>query len=152
MANTFKNKVSAGVGTSTASVYTCPSATTAVVIGVTLCNLKSSGIEGTLQLTDTSAGATVSILKDAPIIIMDEATSALDSHSEKLIQESLEHLLADKTCIVIAHRLSTIKAMDRIIVLEDGRIIQDGSHGSLVRKVGLYKELWSLQQDGFIVE
>ena len=67
MANTFKNKVSAGVGTSTASVYTCPSATTAVVIGVTLCNLKSSGIEGTLQLTDTSAGATVSILKDAPI-------------------------------------------------------------------------------------
>lgn len=90
------------------------------------------------------------LLKDAPIIIMDEATSALDSYSEKLIQESLKHLLKDKTCIVIAHRLSTIKAMDRVIVLDNGEIIQDGVHKSLIKKDGLYKELWSLQQEGFI--
>jgi ABC-type multidrug transport system fused ATPase/permease subunit len=90
------------------------------------------------------------ILKDSPIIIMDEATSALDSHSEKLIQQSLEHLIKDKTCIVIAHRLSTIRSMDRIIVLDNGNIVQDGNHNSLVRKNGLYKDLWSLQQEGFI--
>ncbi|MCP4350095.1 MAG: ATP-binding cassette domain-containing protein, partial [Desulfobacterales bacterium] len=91
------------------------------------------------------------ILKDSPIIIMDEATSALDSHSEKLIQESLEKLMQDKTCIVIAHRLSTIKNMDRIIVLEEGKIIQDGTHLSLVRKDGIYKQLWNLQYGGLIV-
>lgn len=90
------------------------------------------------------------ILKDSPIIVMDEATSALDSQSEKLIQESLNHLLKNKTCIVIAHRLSTIKSMDRVIVLDEGQIIQDGAHNSLVRKIGLYKELWNLQQEGFI--
>jgi hypothetical protein len=67
MANTFKNKITAGVGSSVATVYTCPSATTAVVIGVTLCNLKTSGVEGTLALTDASVSATVSILKSAPI-------------------------------------------------------------------------------------
>lgn len=67
MANTFKNKVTAGVGSSVSTVYTCPSSTTAVVIGVTLCNLKSSGVEGTLALTDSSASVTVSVLKGAPI-------------------------------------------------------------------------------------
>lgn len=92
------------------------------------------------------------ILKDAPIIIMDEATSALDSQSEKLIQDSMEQLLKGKTCIIIAHRLSTIKSMDRVVVIEDGEIVQDGKHSSLVRKDGQYKELWKLQQDGFIVE
>ncbi|MCP4355556.1 MAG: ABC transporter ATP-binding protein [Proteobacteria bacterium] len=92
------------------------------------------------------------ILKDCPIIVMDEATSALDSHSEKLIQESLEKLMKDKTCIVIAHRLSTIKNMDRIIVLEEGKIIQDGTHLSLVRKDGIYKQLWNLQYGGLIAE
>ncbi|PPR10260.1 MAG: putative multidrug export ATP-binding/permease protein [Proteobacteria bacterium] len=90
------------------------------------------------------------ILKDSPIIIMDEATSALDSHSEKLIQESMEKLLGSKTCIIIAHRLSTIKSMDRVIVLDEGKIVQDGSHKSLIRRKGLYKELWNLQQDGFM--
>tara|TARA_Y100001960_G_scaffold301105_1_gene350831 strand:+ start:482 stop:2215 length:1734 start_codon:yes stop_codon:yes gene_type:complete len=90
------------------------------------------------------------ILKDSPIIIMDEATSALDSHSEKLIQESMEKLLGSKTCIIIAHRLSTIKSMDRVIVLDEGKIVQDGAHNSLIRRKGLYKELWKLQQDGFI--
>ena len=90
------------------------------------------------------------ILKDSPIIIMDEATSALDSHSEKLIQESMEKLLGSKTCIIIAHRLSTIKSMDRVIVLDEGKIVQDGAHNSLIRRKGLYKELWNLQQDGFI--
>ena len=67
MANTFKNGATAGVGTSVATVYTCPASTTAVVIGVTLCNLKTTGIQGTLQVTDTSAGATVHVLKSAPI-------------------------------------------------------------------------------------
>jgi ABC-type multidrug transport system fused ATPase/permease subunit len=92
------------------------------------------------------------ILKDAPIVIMDEATSALDSHSEQLIQESSKELLKDKTCIVIAHRLSTIKSADRVIVLEDGKILQDGSHQDLLKQNGAYKDLWNLQQDGFIAE
>lgn len=92
------------------------------------------------------------ILKDAPIVIMDEATSALDSYSEKLIQKSMEKLLEDKTCIIIAHRLSTIKSMDRVVVIEDGDVIEDGTHNSLVRKDGTYKKLWKLQQDGFLTE
>lgn len=90
------------------------------------------------------------ILKDAPIVIMDEATSALDSYSEKLIQESSQELLKNKTCIVIAHRLSTIKSADRVLVLEDGKIVQDGTHKDLLSKEGSYKKLWELQQDGFI--
>ena len=90
------------------------------------------------------------ILKDAPIVIMDEATSALDSHSEKLIQESMQELLKDKTCIIIAHRLSTIKSADRVLVLEEGEIVQDGTHKDLLNQEGVYKDLWQLQQDGFI--
>ncbi|HAS80500.1 MAG: ABC transporter ATP-binding protein [Candidatus Nomurabacteria bacterium GW2011_GWE1_32_28] len=90
------------------------------------------------------------ILKNAPILILDEATSSLDSHSESLIQDALIKLIGGKTTIVIAHRLSTIRQMDRIIVLEKGKIIEDGTHEELLnKKSGLYKKLWDLQAGGF---
>ncbi len=92
------------------------------------------------------------ILKNAPILILDEATSSLDSHSETLIQDALDKLMKNKTTIVIAHRLSTIKKMDRIIVLEDGGIIEEGSHDDLVKnEKSLYRHLWTLQAGGFII-
>ena len=91
------------------------------------------------------------ILKDAPILILDEATSALDSESEALIQQSLETLMKNRTSIVIAHRLSTIAKLDRIIVLENGRIVEDGSHEQLLaKKCGVYAKLWARQSGGFI--
>ncbi len=91
------------------------------------------------------------ILKDAPILILDEATSSLDSHSEFLIQDALRTLIKGKTTIVIAHRLSTVREMDRIIVIEKGKIIEDGIHEELAKKEnGLYKKLWDLQAGGFI--
>jgi ATP-binding cassette subfamily B protein len=90
------------------------------------------------------------IIKDAPILILDEATSSLDSHSELLIQDALHKLIQGKTTIIIAHRLSTIRQMDRIIVLEKGKIIEDGVHEELAnKKGGLYKKLWDLQAGGF---
>ncbi|MFA5937462.1 MAG: ABC transporter ATP-binding protein [Candidatus Paceibacterota bacterium] len=90
------------------------------------------------------------ILKNAPILILDEATSSLDSHSESLIQDALVKLIKGKTTIVIAHRLSTIRQMDRIIVVENGKIIEDGAHEELLnKKSGLYKKLWDLQAGGF---
>lgn len=92
------------------------------------------------------------ILKDAPILILDEATSALDSESEKLIQDALQKLMKDRTSIVIAHRLSTIANLDRIIVMEDGAIIEDGSHGALINHKGQYAKLWGHQSGGFIEE
>jgi ATP-binding cassette subfamily B protein len=91
------------------------------------------------------------ILKNAPILILDEATSALDSESEALIQDALRVLMEGKTVIVIAHRLSTIMTMDRIIVIEGGRIAAEGTHGELVtHKGGLYQKLWSIQAGGFV--
>ncbi|MCB9988899.1 MAG: ABC transporter ATP-binding protein [Rhodospirillales bacterium] len=90
------------------------------------------------------------ILKDAPILILDEATSALDSESEKLIQESLKDLMAGKTVIAIAHRLSTIAHLDRLIVMEDGKIVEDGPHKALLKQKGLYAKLWEMQSGGFI--
>lgn len=92
-----------------------------------------------------------SILKNAPILILDEATSSLDSASEMLIQDALNTLMAGKTTIVIAHRLSTIQKMDRILVIDDGRILEEGSHAKLLRnKKSLYKKLWELQAGGFL--
>jgi ATP-binding cassette, subfamily B, bacterial len=92
-----------------------------------------------------------SILKDAPIIVLDEATSALDSESEKLIQDALFKLMENRTTIVIAHRLSTIKHLDRILVLEDGKITEDGDHETLSKKKdGTYARLWAHQSGGFI--
>ena len=92
------------------------------------------------------------ILKDAPILVLDEATSALDSESEKLIQESLTELMKGRTSIVIAHRLSTIAKLDRIVVLDKGRVIEDGTHSELTKKGGVYSMLWSHQSGGFIEE
>ena len=93
------------------------------------------------------------ILKDAPILVLDEATSALDSESEALIQKSLETLMKNRTSIVIAHRLSTIAKLDRIIVLKNGKIVEDGSHDDLInKKRGVYAKLWARQSGGFIEE
>ncbi|SHF14481.1 ATP-binding cassette, subfamily B, multidrug efflux pump [Kaistia soli DSM 19436] len=90
------------------------------------------------------------LLKDAPILILDEATSALDSEVEAAIQESFFRLMAGKTVIAIAHRLSTIAAMDRLIVLDKGAIVETGSHDELLRRGGLYASLWHRQSGGFL--
>jgi ATP-binding cassette subfamily B multidrug efflux pump len=90
------------------------------------------------------------LLKDAPILILDEATSALDSEIEAAIQESLYNLMAGKTVIAVAHRLSTIAAMDRLVVMDKGRIVEEGSHDALLRKGGLYADLWRRQSGGFL--
>ena len=90
------------------------------------------------------------LLKNAPILVLDEATSALDSEVEAAIQESLNELMAGKTVIAIAHRLSTIAAMDRLIVMDRGRIVEDGGHEDLLARGGLYASLWSRQSGGFI--
>lgn len=92
------------------------------------------------------------MIKDAPILVLDEATSALDSESEKLIQDALWKLMEGKTAIVIAHRLSTIQKMDRIIVLDKGTIVEQGSHTELLKKKGHYAKLWAHQSGGFIEE
>ncbi|OGJ45413.1 hypothetical protein A2272_00975 [Candidatus Peregrinibacteria bacterium RIFOXYA12_FULL_33_12] len=90
------------------------------------------------------------ILKNAPILILDEATSSLDSGAEKMIQEALKTLLRNKTSIVIAHRLSTIMSMDRIIIIENGKVIEQGKHEELLSHKGRYFDLWSTQVRGFI--
>ncbi|HUC31305.1 MAG TPA: ABC transporter ATP-binding protein [Candidatus Paceibacterota bacterium] len=89
------------------------------------------------------------ILKNAPILVLDEATSSLDSESEALIQDALNTLMQGKTVIVIAHRLSTIMRMDRIIVIEGGKVVAEGTHDDLLKQGGLYKKLWSIQAGGF---
>jgi ATP-binding cassette subfamily B protein len=88
------------------------------------------------------------ILRDAPVLLLDEATSALDAQSERLVQQALERLMTDRTTIVIAHRLATVRSADRIIVMEDGRIVEQGDHDSLTAQGGLYARLARLQFDG----
>lgn len=90
------------------------------------------------------------MLKQAPLLVLDEATSSLDSVSESYIQEAFDELMKGKTTIVIAHRLSTIQKMDRIVVLEGGKIIEEGTHKQLLKKKGVYAELWDHQSGGFI--
>jgi ATP-binding cassette subfamily B multidrug efflux pump len=90
------------------------------------------------------------ILKNAPILVLDEATSALDSEVESAIQESLSTLMAGKTVIAIAHRLSTIARMDRLVVLDRGRLVEQGTHDALLRANGHYAALWRRQSGGFI--
>jgi ATP-binding cassette, subfamily B, bacterial len=90
------------------------------------------------------------IIKDCPVLILDEATSALDSESERLIQDALWKLMEGRTAIVIAHRLSTIQRMDRIVVLEEGEIAEQGTHKQLLGKGGVYAILWKHQSGGFL--
>ena len=92
------------------------------------------------------------MLKDAPILLLDEATSALDSEVEAAIQKSLDKMMDGKTVIAIAHRLSTIAAMDRLIVLDKGRIVEEGTHAQLLEQGGLYAKLWTHQSGGFLPE
>jgi ATP-binding cassette subfamily B protein len=89
-------------------------------------------------------------LKDAPVLVLDEATSALDSEVEAAIQSTLADVMEGKTVIAIAHRLSTLAAMDRIIVLDQGRIVEDGTHADLLAEGGLYAGYWNRQSGGFI--
>ena len=91
------------------------------------------------------------ILKNAPVLVLDEATSSLDSESELLIQDALKNLMKGKTTIVIAHRLSTIMQMDRIIVIDNGKVVEEGKHKELLKaKQGVYQKLWEIQAGGFI--
>ena len=90
------------------------------------------------------------ILTDAPILVLDEATSALDSESEALVQGALENLMHGRTSIVVAHRLSTVASLDRIVVLSEGRIVEDGTHAELVETGGEYAGLWSRQTGSFL--
>jgi ATP-binding cassette subfamily B multidrug efflux pump len=90
------------------------------------------------------------MLKNAPILILDEATSALDSEIEAAIQQSLYRLMEGKTVLAIAHRLSTIAAMDRLIVMDEGRVVEEGTHQELLERGGLYSRLWVHQSGGFL--
>ena len=90
------------------------------------------------------------ILKNAPILILDEATSALDSEVEAVIQEALVSVMRGKTVIAIAHRLSTISHMDRILVMKEGNIVEQGAHSHLLQKDGIYASFWKRQSGGFL--
>ncbi len=85
------------------------------------------------------------VIKNAPILLLDEATSSLDNESEALVQKALEKLMVNKTTLIIAHRLSTIENADRILVVDGGRIVESGSHQSLLNKGGVYTNLYNLQ-------
>ena len=90
------------------------------------------------------------LLADCPILVLDEATSALDSESERLVQEALARLMAGRTCIVVAHRLSTVASLDRIVVLDDGRVVEDGPHAQLIEDGGKYAQLWNRQTGAYL--
>jgi ATP-binding cassette, subfamily B, multidrug efflux pump len=90
------------------------------------------------------------VLKNAPILVLDEATSALDSEVEAAIQEQLETLMQGKTVIAIAHRLSTIARMDRLVVMDKGTIVEQGTHAQLIAHDGIYASLWHRQSGGFL--
>jgi ATP-binding cassette subfamily B protein len=92
------------------------------------------------------------LLRDAPILLLDEATSALDAESERLVQQALERLMKDRTTLVIAHRLATVREADRIVVMEGGRMVEEGTHESLSKAGGLYARLASLQFDERLIQ
>ena len=97
-------------------------------------------------------GIARAIFKGPQLLLLDEATSSLDSESEALIQDALATLMEGKTVLVIAHRLSTIMKMDRIVVLENGKVVAEGTHKELLEHQGLYQKLWSIQAGGFIAD
>ena len=90
------------------------------------------------------------LLADCPILVLDEATSALDSESEHLVQDAFATLMRGRTCIVVAHRLSTVASLDRIVVLADGKVIEDGPHDELIAAGGEYAHLWSRQTGAYL--
>jgi ATP-binding cassette subfamily B protein len=92
------------------------------------------------------------VVKNAPVLILDEATSSLDSITEQAIQDTLNDVMQDKTVIVVAHRLSTIAHLDRILVFDQGRIVEDGTHVELLSQKGAYHQLWSRQAGGFVLD
>ncbi len=92
------------------------------------------------------------ILRDAPVLLLDEATSALDSESEILVQDALWRLMDGRTALVVAHRLSTVAGMDRLVVLDRGRVVEQGTHGGLLAADGAYARLWQHQSGGFLGE
>ncbi len=90
------------------------------------------------------------LLADCPVLVLDEATSALDSESEHLVQDALTTLMRGRTCIVVAHRLSTVASLDRIVVLDDGRVAEDGPHEQLIEQGGAYAHLWERQTGAYL--
>ena len=92
----------------------------------------------------------VAVLRDAPVLLLDEATSALDSESEAHIQDALWSMMQGRTAIAVAHRLSTVAGMDRLIVLDRGRVVEEGSHAELLARDGGYAQLWRRQSGGFL--
>ena len=90
------------------------------------------------------------LLADCPVLVLDEATSALDSESEALVQQALSTLMEGRTCIVVAHRLSTVASLDRVVVLDHGKIVEDGTHAELVAANGEYAHLWNRQTGAYL--
>ena len=90
------------------------------------------------------------MLADCPVLVLDEATSALDSESEKMVQDALATLMRGRTCIVVAHRLSTVASLDRIVVLADGKVVEDGPHAELIEAGGEYAHLWARQTGAYL--
>jgi ABC-type multidrug transport system fused ATPase/permease subunit len=92
------------------------------------------------------------LLKNAPILVLDEATSSLDSEAEALIQAGIYEAMTGKTVIAIAHRLSTVAHLDRLLVIDQGRVVEDGAHAELLARRGIYAALWDRQVGGFLVD
>ena len=142
-----------------APAYTCPLVALAIAqcgLQLRLCDLRADALDKFPHEFSGGQRQRIAIarvmLKNAPILLLDEATSALDSEVEAAIQGSLYQLMEGKTVVAIAHRLSTIAAMDRLIVLDQGRIVEQGDHASLLAQGGLYARLWAHQSGGFLAE